>query len=119
MREVIRQLVAFARAAGITGLKIGLCTGLPRASWIASPNPWTQLQLYNDDLRAKVTQSYASGGYGADFLVDEAGDSILGNISSWSGSPNTITDDGIHPNNGGNARRVPIFKAVVDPFLAA
>lgn len=93
-----------AKSAGEN--KVGICTVLPRQTWIGTPALWTEAQAYNDLVRA----NYVS--WGADFLVDLAADATMGNITNTSNA--AFYTDGLHPSTAGNAILAAIYAAGIN-----
>lgn len=108
-----QQVIANARTAGMT--KIGIVTCLPRSTWIGTPAPWVQAQAYNADVQANYNVSRASGGYGADFIVDVASDPTMGNISNTTNV--ALYTDGLHPSSAGWVILAPYYSNALNAAL--
>lgn len=96
--------VADAKTAGQN--KVGVCTILPRQTWVADTAKWTEAQAYNTLVRA----NYAS--WGADFVIDLAADPVMGNIANCSDT--SLYTDGLHPSTLGNSYLAAVYAAAIN-----
>lgn len=96
--------IADAKSAGQN--KVGVCTILPRQTWVTDTAKWVEAQAYNDLVRA----NYLS--WGADFIVDLAADPTMGNISNCSNT--SLYTDGLHPSSLGNGYLASVYAAAIN-----
>ncbi|KQM99428.1 Calx-beta domain-containing protein [Sphingomonas sp. Leaf226] len=96
------------------GFYVGVGTCLPRTvgsfGWVAANE--TERQTYNAWV---VANTPVSGYAGHDFVLDFAGDSVMG----ASNAPNNtaLYSDGTHPTAAGQDYLMPIYREAVRPFL--